>query len=314
MNNFFSNEADFTSYVQKNIKEYLKPEHREAEIKVMSFPKVNYGERTGLIFKMPGTEKSPILYPDESFKEVVNGDISIEKAMINMADAIDHGIEEADNVVSFQDIVKIFDWNTVKSLIEISAVGKKRNMHLLRDIPYRESGDICCTYRIILNEGSILIKNDMMKNWGKSEEDLFNTACSNMAHLPILMNMEDALEATCRGGNPNEDRNLLEHPEKVNTDGSCQLFVLTNTRMAYGAGVIFIPGILEKISEVFKRGFYLIPSSIHELLIMPDDGNIIESDINRIIEEVNTNEVAAEEQLSDHVFYYDRETKALTAA
>ena len=57
----------------------------------------------------------------------------------------------------------------------------------------------------------------------------------------------------------------------------------------------------------------VLPSSIHELLILPDNGSMQLSELEAMVREVNATQVAPEDRLSDKVQYYDRETKLLTA-
>lgn len=80
--------------------------------------------------------------------------------------------------------------------------------------------------------------------------------------------------------------------------------VLTNTEGLKGAGVILYDDIMDTIRQEVEGDFYLIPSSIHEWLIIPDDGDVDEAGLGEMIREVNRDTVAPEDRLSDHPYRY----------
>lgn len=84
-----------------------------------------------------------------------------------------------------------------------------------------------------------------------------------------------------------------------------QLYIATNSDSVLGAGVIMYPGFLREASKVLGGNFYLLPSSIHEFLFLPDTGDCDFESLNDMVKTINENEVTLREQLSDHVLYYD---------
>ena len=68
---------------------------------------------------------------------------------------------------------------------------------------------------------------------------------------------------------------------------------------------------MEKVAELLGTNYYVLPSSIHQLLILPDNGSMQLSELEAMVREVNATQVAPEDRLSDKVQYYDRETKLL---
>jgi len=93
-----------------------------------------------------------------------------------------------------------------------------------------------------------------------------------------------------------------------------QLMVLTNDQALYGAGALFYPGQLDTIASQIGSDYFVIPSSIHEVLILPDDGTIDRHAIESMIQEVNMTAVAPEERLSDHAYHYDAKDHILEKA
>ncbi len=83
------------------------------------------------------------------------------------------------------------------------------------------------------------------------------------------------------------------------------MMVLTNSNSVNGAAVIFYPEVLEKIGEKMGADYFILPSSVHEVLILPDAGNWSVRDLENMVKEVNNGEVAAKDRLSYDVFNYD---------
>ena len=84
-------------------------------------------------------------------------------------------------------------------------------------------------------------------------------------------------------------------------------FILTNERGINGAAVILYPGCLKEIGEITGLDLYILPSSIHELLVIPDDGNVYTHELKHMIHEVNESCVVEEEVLSDQLYHYSTE-------
>ena len=89
------------------------------------------------------------------------------------------------------------------------------------------------------------------------------------------------------------------------------MYVLTNEEKYLGAVCVCYPGVLERIADTFGRSFFVLPSSIHECIIVPETGEDFEGDLQEIVREVNRLYVSEEEYLSDNVYYYDRKEKVL---
>lgn len=84
-----------------------------------------------------------------------------------------------------------------------------------------------------------------------------------------------------------------------------KMFVLSNEDTMKGAVAILYPDAMETIKAKIPGHFYMIPSSVHELILLPDNGDMTEEEINEIIDQVNTGYVDPEDQLGDTVLYYN---------
>ena len=136
---------------------------------------------------------------------------------------------------------------------------------------------------------------------------MFMQAWENMERMdtPILRSVEGIL------GFSDSDENLLKISDKNKWTPEGNMYVLSNTEMNYGAALMVCPDVLENISALFSEGFYIIPSSVHEVLIVPKERNLSPKDLGVMLREINQKEVAKEEVLSDRVYTYDYEKQKI---
>ena len=111
---------------------------------------------------------------------------------------------------------------------------------------------------------------------------------------------------------------VSEQPEEVDYDafmaaieGCIPIYVLSNRYRINGAACILYPTLLEDICDSLQGSFYIIPSSVHEVLILPSDNTDDSIKIREMIKEVNDTQIAAEEILSYSLYFYDREENRL---
>lgn len=90
------------------------------------------------------------------------------------------------------------------------------------------------------------------------------------------------------------------------------MYVLTNTEKLYGASAILYPNILSYFAKRLKADLYLLPSSIHEVLLLPNCPDINLSELNCIVQEVNQSHVQKEEILSDHAYLFKQDAGLFT--
>lgn len=197
-------------------------------------------------------------------------------------------------------------FDRVRDRICYRLIRKQCNEELLQDIPYVDFLDlaICFYYAYsgrTLGEGTILIHNSHMEKWNVKLKDLMRHAAENTPRLfpGMLTPMREVLEE------------MLELHEDCRTEEEIPLNVLTNNRRSHGASCILYPGLLEKIAERNGKSFYIIPSSIHEVLILEETGAEEPAEMRNMIREVNREHVAAEEVLSDNLYYYDFSSKSI---
>lgn len=138
---------------------------------------------------------------------------------------------------------------------------------------------------------------------------LHEIAIHNLAKSEIVFkSMKDALmEIMFPDGVPEED----PLAEILSAEDEIPMYVLSNAEKLNGAASVLDKDTMETISEMLGGDFVVIPSSIHEVIILPMDDNVDKDELEGIIREVNTGQVAPEERLSYHAYQYDSGKHAL---
>ena len=160
----------------------------------------------------------------------------------------------------------------------------------------------------VANQGTVLIRNEHLKTWGKDLNTVFSDARKNTPRVfpAELTPMSDFLQNAFPNSN-----------EFIDPDRDCvmksELFILSNAIRQHGAICTLYDDIMNQIGKTLQDDFFVIPSSVHEVLLLKaSDTDCME--LNEIIREVNETTVIPEEILSDHAYFYSRDRKELLCA
>lgn len=177
----------------------------------------------------------------------------------------------------------------------------------LEERPHIKVDDLVLTYHLFVGEdkdrvATTPIMYNTMRLFNVTEDDLKDALTESQKTMPehIQGLTEVVMEMT--GMEPS--------PEEKEKD---KVVVVTNTRRLNGASALFYPGVMEKMAKRFGGNYYVLPSSIHEVLCVKDDGVDV-NELRKMVKEVNETQVAPEERLSDNVYYYNAETKVFGIA
>lgn len=149
-----------------------------------------------------------------------------------------------------------------------------------------------------------MVDKQILEKWGCSVDSLYEAALGNIVHRIPAQVME--LESVLTG------KDAPKKPEEV----SCQsngLYILRNAGEKYGAAALLYPGVLQALAENSGADLFLLPSSIHEMLVVKVDG-MEAKELQRIVIEVNRNELKLGDILSNQVYRYDAKTQSLSYA
>lgn len=272
----------------------------EVDIEIHNVVKNNSVELEGMILVEDGKSVSPDFYLQLYYEEYSKG-ICIEEII----DDILRKYNETRN----QDFGNFnLDIGNCLDKIVCRLVSFEKNRKLLDEIPYIPFLDMAVVFFCLVIEnkdgiGSIRINNKVMDKWGITVKKLYQIAIRNTERLfpKVFCPLTEML------------KNLIEKEDSAgiyNNSGGISLkdvnvpFILTNRTGINGASVVLYPDCLKEIGRTAGMDLFILPSSIHELLVVPDDGRIAAEDLKKMVKEVNVSCVVAEEVLSDMVYHY----------
>lgn len=199
-------------------------------------------------------------------------------------------------------------YDSCRNYVVYRLVNAARNQELLEESPYIPFLDLAIVFYYLVSSQedgirSIRINNQLMEQWKADTQTLLELAGRNTPRLfpakycPISDLLGEFLQEL-----PGE-RELYQMENEPH--------ILTNNKGINGAAVWLYPDQMEWIARKKQKGFYILPSSIHELLVLTEDGQMREPEMLRMVRQVNRECVGEEEFLSDNIYYYDPEQKAM---
>lgn len=311
------NYEEFCKWVENRLKEHFK---EKAHIEIQSVRKNNGVRQKGLFIIREGSNITPTIYLREFYNMYEDG-IEPENVLKVLL-----AVYEANKAETNLDFSFFKDFNQVKERIAYKLVNREDNEGILKEVPWIPMLDLALVFYFILPEdfftsGTIMIKQSHCEEWGVDEKKLFSIAEKNMPELcpPLLLDMKAMLDAWESLANMELDSNTeellknlwqpvnLESLELSDRKREEYMFILTNEKRNLGAAAIRYDGMLKKLAEKFQSDLYILPSSIHECIILPADEDEADKELEALVGRVNHSQVAKEERLSDRVYRYVRE-------
>lgn len=284
------------------------PEDRQIQCRVVETMKNNNVARVGITFHAQGDKVGPVIYM-EPYREAAIDGRPMSEIIKEIAGIASRSMDKGKLIGSLD----YGNYESVKEFLSVTLINGRDNRQMLSRMPHRQMEDLVLILELKFpmeeGTGSIKVSRELTELWAVDTDTLFAQAQENSlkAEPPSLHRMEDTMLSLAFDRDAAE--NLLENPAPEEVPS--QLYVLSNMSKNKGAAVLSYPGVLEKADQLFPKGFYILPSSIHELLIVPKSPEIDPRELGEMVRAVNRAEVAKEEQLSDRVYEYDREAGAI---
>lgn len=289
---------NFTSFVNLII-ENLKAElGQEYEPEVREVMKNNGIRLTGIIARKSNRNSFPTIYADDYYREDLREEEVFEIAH-HIADRLrDAELEEPVDMSGF------LDFSMAKERIVFKLINTEKNKELLKDIPNRPLFNLSVVYYYIFPEvpfegkGTVLIRNSHMRSWKVDEATLYETAYHNSPQLlpSRLSEMKELLAG-------------LYPPELL--EDTIPMYVLSNVEKLFGAVCIIYPDVLKEIAEQLGSDLFVLPSSVHETILLPERPDMSQTQLADIVTEINRTQLLEEEILADSVFFYNIKEDAL---
>lgn len=253
----------------------------------------------GLSVRKEGKRVAPMIYLDSYYREYLDG-----RSLRGICDQILECCEDSDFEEHF-DVDFFREPERVRPTVAYRLINYEKNRELLQEIPHLPFLDLAVIFYSLLTDtpvghATVLIRNSHLELWGKNTSWLYEAAKENTEKLlpKRLVSMEDMIYELSEG---------KQEPEYAGVP----MYVLTNSRKSFGAACLLYDGVLGECFRRLEESYYLIPSSVHEVILIPASAVGDSRELYALVQEMNRTQVRSTEVLSDTVYLYSEETRRL---
>ena len=314
---------EFKQEVTDHIKDYLPVSYQDAQVEIRDVIKNNDTHLSGLTIHSGEDSISPTLYLENFYEAMENGEHSLEGTMLKMAEVYDEAMQNDITKDAKGLVENITNYEATKEKIVPRVVNRESNEERLKDMPHKDMGDLAVTYHVDLGNSSdgnmsVAVSNEMMAKYGVSVDELHDQACANMENLnpTQFKSMADTLMEIMVpdfAEMSEEQKEQTKYEMGLSGPGEDAMYVISNSGKTFGAAALLDSDAMDKIQEKIGE-FYILPSSVHECILVPKSNDMDLATLENMVQEVNATQVAPNEKLSDHVYEYDSETKEIFRA
>ncbi len=279
--------------------DHINESAEDVTVSVHSAVKNNGVKLSGITFGRKGYNASPTIYMENYYTEYQNGSDIDEIAQRILA------LYNENSLSASLDMSFFDDFESVRDRLYIKLINRARNEEFLKEAPHEDFLDLAIVayvriYDKKIGNGIIMVRNEHARMWGKDGSEILEAARKNTHDHDgfCLRYIVDVLESM-GGVLPEVDR---EH---------FPMYVATNKKMTNGAAVLVMKDKLKDFARIIGNDYYVIPSSVHELILLGKGEGCDKDEIDRMIRDVNEHQVGAEEVLSDHVYMYRADDEVL---
>lgn len=223
-----------------------------------------------------------------------------EGVLASATGAIASGLDQ----VPVVDVNALMDYEAMREKLSVEVISAEANKDLLEKIPHDRMEDLAVVYRFVMasnddGRASILVNNDLIERMGVTHEQLRADALENSPEIrpAVIQGMNEVMKEMM-GPEAYEMFGIPDDTEKM-------MFIATVPDKNSGAGVLAYQDFMDQAAEKIGGDFFILPSSIHEILLVPDDGQKAADELKSMVMDVNATQVSPEERLSDNVYHYD---------
>ena len=313
------NYEEFKQEVADRIKDFLPEKYTDADVSIQTVVKNNDQKLDGLMVKLEDSNIAPNIYLNQFFEQYENGR-DMDDILANIVD-----VRTQHEVSQNFDVSRLTDFDSVKDRITCRLINAEQNAEYLADKPHTMVEDLAVTYHIAIGKEesgtmSAPITNRLMEGYGVDVEQLHKIALENMDTLtPVSFKsmtetMVDMMLPDMMRSGMTEEEARDAVAAMIPPTPNEMMYVLSNEDKLNGAAVLLNDKAMDAITEKLGQDYYILPSSVHEVLIVPKTQEADLKTLENMVQEVNATQVAPEERLSDHVYAYDAKEHELFRA
>lgn len=319
----------FLESVREEVESVVKDNGVQGEVVIRDVLKNNNIHLKAISVVGRQNSATPTIYLESYYQELIQG-----KNISDIAEEIFEMYQKNSGTLEIE-LDDFMNYSFVKERIAYKVINYDMNREMLKKIPYIHILDLAIVFNIVIceennNSATVLIYKDHLGMWGITQKELEKVAFENTPKLmpASICRMEDIVAEMiindinedissgdvvmedCEYNNCNSKQisdYVREEIEDMKYDDDIEMYVLTNKNRINGAAVIFYDQVLKQFADSVEKDLIIIPSSIHEVILIPDNNSITEEEINEMIKEVNQTELNPVEILSEHAYLYKRD-------
>lgn len=321
----------FINYVRNSFEQMMGP---EVPVRIQTVLKNNNVHLDALTILPKGQNITPSIYLNDYYRQYEEG-TPLNTIIQEISD-----IYEASRCAFHVDTETILNFSCARSLVAYKLINYEANKELLETIPHVRYLDLAIIFYLLLDsdamgDATAIITNEHLALWKTDVDTIYELAAHN---TPILLEINFmSLESLMRSliiEDLKQEAAMYKEQEQISDEGMLsdqtlelmaddilsqytseephpEMFVLTNSSRCNGAAVLLYEKTLEQAAKRLGGSFYILPSSIHEVILLPDEQSLDPGNLAEMVKEINDHDVAATERLSDTIYYYDAESHIL---
>lgn len=277
------------------------------EVQLNEVTKVNDQKFHAINIVRPDERISRLFYLEMYHQSYLNDGVSLEE----IADDILKTYQENNELstIGIDSVNRIWEYETVKSKIIVKLINKDRNNQYLQDKVYVNYLDLAVCFCLMLEQpdevmASIAVTKELFSRWEISLEELYSDAMENMNRMfpARITSFYDILSEIYSEFGNDSFAEIMNPPKVLDDIG---MYIISNERKVNGAATLLCKDLIRQFAEKHQvEKVYIIPSSVHELILIPDSSMVEIESLNEMVVSVNTTVMSPMEILSDHVYVY----------
>ncbi len=277
------------------------------DVRICEVPKNNGSNRIGLVFDNSMTSVQPCVYIDDLINDIDEGRTCyIDEVVAKVNDRYERAIN--DKIVNKEFSTSALSWLTTESVYDrvfFNVVGKDANSPQTDAYPHFDFLDMRVLYRIkISDDGNTLITDNLFNHLKLESDKLKQHAFENTEKMmKYKVSTMGCVLAALSGNNEFKEGEFSDNP----------MLVVLSDKNVFGATAILYNNCIDNAARLIGSDLYILPSSIHELILVPV-GIGSPDELKMMVTEINNTQVSPEDRLTNSVYRYDRHTKQVSMA
>ncbi len=255
-------------------------------------------ERTGILFMKKQSDISPAIFIDDLFEDYSKQGKDVEGVVREVIARYEKSMKTVRSIHRLN-----FDWESSRKRVIYRLVSRHRNRKMLQTMPYIPFLDMAITFHVVIGIDhkymqTVKIDHKLQEQWNVSVECLLKMAENNTEQI-LPFEIYDMERLAAKHG--------YEHLPFEEELRDTNMIVMTNSVGLYGASAILYPGLFEALAQELECDIYVIPSSVHEMILIPAENQSVYAELSLMIHEINQRFVPSDEVLSEQVYVFVRE-------